>query len=690
MWKFPDKKGMAMITILTMTVILVMLITALVAINSNNLLYSLNYIHRVSALSVAETGVVYAIYALQDDPHWQPPQVVYPTKTGKFTITFDSSMDSHYFSVNNLNPPSMKIAGGGAGGKDVEENTVDLIVTGQSGDTIKRLRVILGRTTIGEAARLSGMANIEAGEFKISRVTTPLDPTLGGSFHSNSSDPNAIMTSDDTMVYAYGGVITAVGGIDIPNYDVANGTQIRSGVEVKPLPEIDINSIVTDASTNPSVHTMQGGTYEVRQNETGGPYELFLPDASSPVTLPYNGIDLTAEGKLVFTEDVYFQNDVRFNFITEDNNYKEVGIKLEDDGTSYPSLYINGSDPNTAFWVLGKVEGNGSIYNKGGTKFIMETDVTGGEETGTTLFCEKNININLPASRVAPISLQLTGAILTHGNLNASIMDTDHPDNPINSLPEEDAWPNNWVEQAYNGAGSFAAPAAYTVDIPASGLSMSYSGHTLKFVPDGISSILPGQVSSQIVSSTATLTINGNGTYTFGGDANFIHIYYDGYSCDQDTANGWVTRGTTVGDGTGDLHLDYWRKTAGSLGHYVTRNMFASNQSAFCNYVFHNLEYYESTHPPAAGPTPVPTPSGPVYAPDVLITGAFLVADPNNLDGSGPPDPNAGNINVDLIPPDPTMDKGNFNLTHSKKYEKLLADQEINLKIVVHCWEEMK
>jgi len=66
------------------------------------------------------------------------------------------------------------------------------------------------------------------------------------------------------------------------------------------------------------------------------------------------------------------------------------------------------------------------------------------------------------------------------------------------------------------------------------------------------------------------------------------------------------------------------------------------------------------------------------------------VADPNNLDGSGPANPDAGNINLDLIPPDPTMDRGNFNLTHSKKYEKLLADQEVNLKIVVHCWEEMK
>jgi len=689
MRKFSDKNGMAMITILTMTVILVMLITALVAINSNNLLYSLNYINRVSALSVAETGVVYAIYALQDNPYWQPPQVVYPTKTGKFTITFDRSIDSHYFSVNNLNPPSVKLTGEGAGGKDVEENTVDLIVTGQTGDTIKRLRVILGRTTIGEAARLSGMADIEAGEFKISRVTTPLDPTLGGSFHSNSSDPNAIITSIDTMVYAYGGVISAVGGVDIPTYDVANGTQIRTGVEVKPLPEIDINRIVTDASTNPSVHSMQGGTYEIRQNGTGGTYEFYLPGSSSPVTLPYNGIDLTADGKLIFTEDVYFQSDVRFNFITEDNNYKEVGIKLEDDGTSYPSLYINGSDPNSAFWVLGKVEGNGSIYNKGGTKFIMETDVTGGEETGTTLFCEKNINISLPASRVEPISLQLTGAILTHGNLNASIMDTDHPDNPINALPEEDAWPDNWVEQAYNGAGSLVATAASTVNIPSSGLSMSYNGHTLEFIPDGISSIPAGQKNSEIVSSNATLTINGDGTYTFGGDANFVHIYYDGYKCDHDTANGWVANGSTIGNGSGNLNLDHWHSAA-PVGHWVTRYKFGEDTTSFSNYVFNSLDYYADNLAPADVTEPPPEIVGPVYAPDVLITGAFLVADPNNLDGSGPANPDAGNINLDLIPPDPTMDRGNFNLTHSKKYEKLLADQEVNLKIVVHCWEEMK
>jgi len=55
------------------TVLLVMLITSLVAVNSNNLFNTLNYVSNTSALSVAESGVEYAIYALEQKDDWPAP-----------------------------------------------------------------------------------------------------------------------------------------------------------------------------------------------------------------------------------------------------------------------------------------------------------------------------------------------------------------------------------------------------------------------------------------------------------------------------------------------------------------------------------------------------------------------------------------------------------------------------------------
>ena len=61
------KKGMALITILMMILILVILITAMVGINSNRLFYSSRYFKKTSALVTAEAGVAFAMYALGED-----------------------------------------------------------------------------------------------------------------------------------------------------------------------------------------------------------------------------------------------------------------------------------------------------------------------------------------------------------------------------------------------------------------------------------------------------------------------------------------------------------------------------------------------------------------------------------------------------------------------------------------------
>lgn len=696
-----DYHGMALITILLMMVILVMLTIALITVNSNNLLYTLNYNNRVSALMAAESGVAYAIYELQHKSDWRPSNATGSTSNGKFTMYFKPGTTvNDYYSINNLELDGADP--NGYRGATVPPDSVDLIVTGQAGSTVRRIRVTLGRANISEGGRCSGQTDIEAANFIIKRAPSSKDTNEGGSFHSNFKnplDPNipSIKATGTTFVKAFGGVISGCGGIEIgpAYYDVNSGTQLRAHVEPKPIPDIDIKKLVHDHS---SVNVTPGGTYRITQKQSGGTFEL-LDVNGNTVTIPGTSID-QATGQLVFKENVYFTNDVRFEFPMKDNHYGTAGLRLEKTVNGYPTLYINGSSKNAdSFTVFGRLEGNGSIYNTGSTKFIMQTDLVASEETGTELLSEGDINISLPASRLSNINLNLTGAVLTHGNLNATVLDPNASDpyslasNPSTALPAGSQWPNDWVEQAYNNVAP-PPPSATptTITIPATGLSIPGSGTwPVMFVPDGDTTIPSsglGYDKSGIPTTTsATLTVNGNGTYTFSG-AKHIHVYVDNKLCKLDTMNDWFdvdpVNGTTIGNGIQvNLHENHW-----STGSWIIANGYFPGGSALNNYMYNTLVKYEQSLRGNASTTPVPVKkvSGDIYAPDILITGALVVTDPNNLDGTGPVNPDAGNIKIKLVSP---KDKGDFTIIHSRNYEKLLASSEIKTKIVVNTWEEL-
>jgi len=442
---------MALITILMMLIIIVMLTVTLVSLNSNNLMYSLNYYNRVSALIAAESGVSYTIYALQLDPNWSPDNFEHKTDTGKFTINF-KPVD--YFSVNNL-LRSGDLYEAGYGKEKVYGNTVDLIVSGYVGNAVKRVRVTLGRQTISDAARITGKADIDVGIFDISSVSSSDDK--GGYFHSNSDDINAITSDNSSQVNAYGGTISAVGKVNIATYDVSNGTVLKNNAQPKIIPKIDIKSIVNQAAlkSDSDVSKMGGGIYII-QKDTDGKYKLFkMYDLNTSISPP-DGADIdSSTGVLTFNKDVYFNSDVIFGF-KRDSDYGNAKIKLEPAAADkpYPKLYVNGTSQDKSFWVIGKVEGNGSIITSGGSEFIMETSITGQSDPGVALLSEKDIDIKLPASRISSINLSLRGAVLSHGDMNVSVMDPNDQDNPRNALGGILGWDDNWVEQSFNNIQS--------------------------------------------------------------------------------------------------------------------------------------------------------------------------------------------------------------------------------------------
>ena len=259
------KKGMALITILMMLIILVMLVSAMVAMNSNNLFYSSLYYNRSSALIAAESGVAYAIYALQEDAQWAPEEVSFKTANGKFIIKFfQPGYEPPFFSYNNLSLSSVFQPEGAFDNTDVYPNTVDLVVTGISGNVTKRIRVILGRSLVNDSGRCSGLVDVEAKEFRISKVVTPQDPSDEGTFHSNSSgEPNshplAVFVDSSCEVISNGGEISAVGDISTLN---TGDTSVNPNSPPKKIPEIDImDTVSSKMNSMPPSEKLEGGLY---------------------------------------------------------------------------------------------------------------------------------------------------------------------------------------------------------------------------------------------------------------------------------------------------------------------------------------------------------------------------------------------------------------------------------------------
>jgi len=118
-----ETKGMALLTVLLFTVLLIIMAVSMIFISTNFLALFGSSEARLKALEAAEAGVEYALYRLNDDPNWgnaslafgssPNPDAIptcYPASTdftdtladgSKFTITFDCN-DARYGSENNL------------------------------------------------------------------------------------------------------------------------------------------------------------------------------------------------------------------------------------------------------------------------------------------------------------------------------------------------------------------------------------------------------------------------------------------------------------------------------------------------------------------------------------------------------------------------------------------------------------
>ena len=677
MKKYKENTGIVLVTILLMLIIMVMLTIALVAVNSNNLNYSLNYYNRVAALEAAESGIAYSIYSLQIDPGWNPDEFLHNTDTGKFTINF-KPVD--YFSFNNLTGKT-DLNKAGYGGETVYKNTVDLIVSGYSGNVVKRVRVIIGLPSISDVARITGKANIKAGIFDISSVSSSDDKR--GYFHSNSPDDDAIVSSSTSQVNAYGGTISAVGKVNITSYDASNGTELKNNAHARLVPSINIKGIVSEASTRAGIAKMNGGTYII-QKHTDGNYKLFkLSNLNSPVAPPDGATIDPSTGTFTITKDVYIDGDVTFAF-KRNSDYGSAKIKLEPEETDkpYPKIYVNGTSENKSFWVIGKVEGNGSIITGGGSEFIMETSVTGQADPGVALLSEKDIDIKLPASRISSINLSLQGAVVSHGDMNVSIMDPNDPDNPSKALGGILGWDDNWVEQSFDNVESSGGGQSTAWRFPMETILIGPGG--VKFddpnPPAGLNKvtwIFGGSSGLWPVDDPRRGEIfkNPDGTYTFNGGEN-----HSSYPQTEYQNRILVSYSGPAGYGSQVLVNRVGHNTINFNGSEGTipvasqkiKDLFGGEAGVYAH-LYNSMNNYNFEGDPRIKPVEKTTMADTPYPPNVTIIGGLMIADPNGLDITG-------NMFVD-------NSNGRFNLVQSKAYETILASPEFGRQLVVRTWE---
>ena len=268
------KKGMALISVLLLSILLIMIGVSMVFISTNHLHLMGNVESYNKALKAAEAGAEYALAQLNASPAWAEPNSPPPevTKTLKnnseFIITFDPNDD--YYSYNNLfgssvyTRPSGDLLSG-----DVPAYTAEIISVGKSPDGItKILRVLYIRDDAMPANGLAcGEISFYSGTITFAGETIDEPGWLYSAWEDPDPSPTPSIYSwdlGDSRINANGGMLSAKGAIDVDYLTDPNDFYVDEYTN-KDLqaPDIDIDQIMSDAKLDPGVLKISNDSYSV-------------------------------------------------------------------------------------------------------------------------------------------------------------------------------------------------------------------------------------------------------------------------------------------------------------------------------------------------------------------------------------------------------------------------------------------
>jgi hypothetical protein len=435
--------GMAIITVLLLTVLLALMTVSMVFISTNHVSMIGNIEGKEKALKAAEAGIEYAIYNLNNDSAWgllnesvtfqdgklvnlDPNSGTFPvftygnsdvtedyTDDCKFTITFASG--APYRSVNNLFNPLQ-------GDGNTPAYTCKIVSVGKYGigtnnKSVKILEAYLVRSDYSpQSINIAGPLSFTGNDANSTGNVTILgrDVNEPGSIYSGSCDPNdptfkSISSGEQADVSANKGIFIARGSIKVP--PDFNGSKVEFSSKDCLSKPIRVNDIINSAANDElgPVSKASGGTLslqEERQWDNGTYYSTIILNNTSGFTSSGANPDITYNpaGDVVtlrLNKDIYVSSGELKITGNADALKRERYYGWYDDGhhsrykdTQGRSFYLNLN--GHSIYSEGSVKigvnviGKGRIFSKQDVEYLVSINT---DETVTA--CSGNLELEI-------------------------------------------------------------------------------------------------------------------------------------------------------------------------------------------------------------------------------------------------------------------------------------------------------
>ncbi|MGE0493365.1 MAG: hypothetical protein AB7S38_29425 [Vulcanimicrobiota bacterium] len=302
------RRGNALLTIITLMMVMFVLLNALVALSADRSSQATLYYQEVASLELTEAAVTDVLVQLEADPDWTEgfdQKKIDAKMPGHYTVTFNTSGAGFAAedSINNL--LGDEPADSYLGTDSVPPHTVFLVVTTQVGSQVVQSQVVLGSAggSLGDYAIAASRNIIMVGDVKVSGIKSlsETDP-IKANIHSNRSE----LSSDIIQWYPKktGDTVEVDGSLSVTSEHPSaiglhgpvgsfNVDELIVGAPAKPPPTFDIQSQLMANRGHPRPPLIAG-------DNVLSPGKYYVPgDIEMLGDLTLDGATLYVEGQLV-------------------------------------------------------------------------------------------------------------------------------------------------------------------------------------------------------------------------------------------------------------------------------------------------------------------------------------------------------------------------------------------------------
>lgn len=339
------RRGIALISVLLMTSLLLLMVLSLYISARGGLFGSVVHERQVACLNVAEAGLADAMDALETSGFALtsgPLSGTLPGVRGSWEVNFrDSGPYTPLDSVNNLSGAAAADSYRGAG--SVPPHTALIVVQARVADNTRVVEAMVSRSSTGvntnNAIQVGGTLSM-AGDVEVDGIQSFDDLTeVPGNIHSNAASGTAISWDGSGSARVTGKVSSVAPGgaaIDLNGYVPEGGLPAPGGTMV-PFPAVNIPALVSSKSSSPT-----------------------------PI-IPAVGAATLGSGDFYLTGPVTINGDL-------------------DLGDSH--LYVNGD-----LTVNGSISGTGSVHVTGDTSLQGSARIEVGDKDAVAVFSGGDVNL---------------------------------------------------------------------------------------------------------------------------------------------------------------------------------------------------------------------------------------------------------------------------------------------------------